>query len=87
VQAFKQGGRWDQACAASKVFSSPTQWPFRENKPFWLRVTLDARGAFSYVDGRAYAFTPHPPSWDPARAHSLRRRDMRSALRPATSPA
>jgi hypothetical protein len=48
-----------------------TQWPFRENKAFYLRITIDARGCFCYVDGRAYAFTPHPPSWDPARAHSL----------------
>lgn len=70
TQAFKTRGAWDSARSAALVLS-PATWPFERNKPFFLRITLDSRGVFSYVDGKALAFTRYPsgsawlPSEDP----------------------
>ncbi len=67
TQAFKTRGTWDSARAASLALS-PATWPVEKGRPFFLRITLDARGVFSYVDGRAMAFTRHPSgeAWLPA---------------------
>ncbi len=70
LQASKISRRWDTTRAANKVFT-PSSWPFQEGKPFWLRVVLDRRGVFSYVNGKAFSFTPFPPDWKPLDPHSL----------------
>jgi hypothetical protein len=63
VQAFKQNGRWDTACAYNKIVNSQSLWPLKERKPFYLRLTIEPRGVFSYLDGKAFGFAPHQPNW------------------------
>lgn len=69
TQASKSHGHWNMA-SASRPSVQP--WPLRAGVPFWLRLTLQPRGCFSYLNGRALAFTRHAsggawtPSADPA---------------------
>lgn len=65
VQAYKSGGRWDDKRSANKVLVGEQWGPFQTSKVFWLRLVFDARGCFSYVNGKAFSYTPYPPSWQP----------------------
>ena len=69
-QSYKTAGRWDSTYAGTKNLNA-SNWPFTENKPFYIRIILDARGVFSYVDGKAFLYTPYPPGWKPESDHSL----------------
>lgn len=71
VQAYKQSGRWDNACAFNKIVSTQALWPLKEKKPFYLRLTIEPRGVFSYLDGKAIGFTPHHPNWSLSRNNNL----------------
>jgi hypothetical protein len=70
MQACKSSGRWDATRTSAKVFT-PSNWPFQEGKPFWLRIILDQRGFFSYVNGKAFSFTTYPPGWRAEDPHNL----------------
>jgi hypothetical protein len=67
LQAYKARGLWDSASSVTLTLNEGA-WPFEAGKPFFLRLTLDPRGCFTYVNGRAMAFTRHPSAgaWAPA---------------------
>lgn len=69
-QTYKVAGRWESTLASIKLFN-PVNWPFTENKIFYIRIIMDPRGVFSYVDGKAFSYTPYPPGWKPSDPHSL----------------
>ena len=69
IQTYKTRGAWEEgANACERKAWGAGQWPFTPKKEFWLRLTLAPEGCYSYVDGVAMAFTPHPAGglWRPA---------------------
>jgi hypothetical protein len=71
IQSYKQNGRWDTTCAFNKVVKAQTLWPLKEKKPFYLRITIEPRGVFTYLDGNALGFVPHHPNWSVSRNNNL----------------
>jgi hypothetical protein len=70
VQAARMGGKWDSQNTKIKNLNPPN-WPFTPGKPFFIRVILDPRGAFSYVDGKFFGYTRYPSSQVPKEGDNL----------------
>lgn len=65
LQSVKSAGRWNKELSILTRHTAKS-WPVEESRPFFLRITLDARGVFSYIDGKAQAFTRHSGGdWSP----------------------
>jgi hypothetical protein len=56
ITNYKAGGVWPAEAGAARTLQ-PAAWPLRGKEPFFLRVTLGARGAVSYVDGAAIGYS------------------------------
>ena len=68
VQTYRSRGRWEEGANAwDRRAWRAGEWPFVPKREFWLRLTLAPEGCYSYVDGVAMAFTPHPAGgeWRP----------------------
>ncbi len=69
VQTYRTRGRWEEGANAwdRRAWRSG-EWPFVPKREFWLRLTLAPEGCYSYVNGVAMAYTPHPAGgeWRPA---------------------
>jgi len=67
LQTFKVKGQWEQGPMKWEQRTwRAGEWPFKPE--FWLRITVEPDGCYSYVNGKAVGFTPHPGgvSWRPA---------------------
>jgi len=70
LQTYKVKGKWEDGPnqVEQKTWRAG-EWPFK--REFWLRMTIEPEGCFSYVNGKALGFTPHPgggvwrPTGDP----------------------
>jgi hypothetical protein len=71
-QTYKQGGRYATDVQAGKEkMLMASQWPFKADRPFFVRIMLDPRGSFAYVDGRFFKFTPFPGGQAPDDGETL----------------
>jgi hypothetical protein len=59
LQTRKVRGAWENTGAVKRDLWGPGEWPFPPKKQFYLRLVLTPQGMFSYVDGKAIAFTRH----------------------------
>jgi hypothetical protein len=67
VQGYRHAGRWE----TPRKPLTAAQLGLLPSKPFWWRLVLDARGLFSYVDGKFMSFTPHAAGGAPADGETL----------------
>ena len=71
LQSVKSAGRWNKELSILTRHTAKS-WPVEESRPFFLRITIDPRGVFSYIDGRAQAFTRHSGGqWAPTADQEL----------------
>ena len=71
LQSVKSTGRWNKELSILTRHTAKS-WPVEESRPFFLRITIDPRGVFSYIDGRAQAFTRHSGGqWAPTADQEL----------------
>jgi hypothetical protein len=70
IQTYRTRGTWEEGPNRTERKTWRVgEWPFALRKEFWLRMTLAPEGCYSYVDGVAMGFTPHPTggaTWHPA---------------------
>lgn len=69
-QTYKQTGRYSSDVKKDRAFSLIT-WPFKPDRPFFIRLILHPWGMLSYVDGKFFSYTPYPGFQAPKEGETL----------------